>query len=103
MVEYANITYDLLFVSEAPRALFRLRIAFSFLSSLHILYQIQAEKQRVLEAISLKLATGDAAREQKEQEILNKAIKEQRLKSVTRESYCHRLQLFQLTVADCLN
>ncbi|XP_014367822.2 trichohyalin [Papilio machaon] len=45
---------------------------------------IQEEKQRVLHAISMQLATGDAAREQHEREILNKAIKEQQLKEEAR-------------------
>ncbi|CAG9564425.1 unnamed protein product [Danaus chrysippus] len=38
--------------------------------------QIQAEKLQVLEKISQKLESGDAAREEKEQRILDKAIKE---------------------------
>ncbi|CAK1587323.1 unnamed protein product [Parnassius mnemosyne] len=39
-------------------------------------HEMQKEKLRVLEQISQKLETGDAAREAKEQEILEKAVKE---------------------------
>lgn len=41
-----------------------------------MLFKIQAEKLQVLEKISQKLESGDAAREEKEQKILDKAIKE---------------------------
>lgn len=37
---------------------------------------MKAEKQRVLDKISAKLESGDAAREAKDNAILNKAIKE---------------------------
>lgn len=44
--------------------------------------QIQEEKLRVLEKISLKLESGDAARGVKEKEILEKAVKEREQKLV---------------------
>ncbi|CAH2044326.1 unnamed protein product, partial [Iphiclides podalirius] len=43
--------------------------------------EIQAEKLRVLEKISSKLESGDAAREAREQEILDKAVKEKEQKA----------------------